>query len=1239
MKKLIPFKNALCSMLILAFTISQTLAQQNLKLLSNHLKLEAEKNNWLPSDITEYNITDQYKDNITGIEHVYIQQKYHDIIVYNAISVFAIKDNKVGYFKAGLIKNLAKLVNSDIPKILPEEAIKFALIHHDKQVTSISKLMQQNSSLNQYFYSLPDFSNRNIKVQLVYRNTENNVLLAWDVSIDMINENHWWNIRVDALTGKFIDENDYTVECVFGNNAISNFNGNDETDSYFAIESVPPTPVTFPSYNVFAFPLEAPSFGNRVLLTNPGSLSASPYGWLDVDGIPGEDYTITRGNNVYAYEDANNDNLPGYSPNGGASLNFNFPYSAFATPITNQDVSLTNLFYDNNAIHDYLYPFGFNELAGNFQQNNYANGGQSADYVLAEGFDGSGTNNANFSTPPDGASGRMQMYLFTGTTASCTNLNITSSTFNGPMNIGTATFSPAASVTANVILINDNVGTVTDGCTAITNNISGKIALIDRGICSFIIKAQAAIAAGAVGVIIANNTTGVANAMTGTPVLAIPSISISQADGIILKNALIAGAVTATINTCTTSNQIDGSLDNGIVAHEYGHGVSNRLTGGPSQASCLENAEQGGEGWSDWLALMMTMKSGDQGTTARGIGTFAKGQSAVGPGIRRYPYSTNMSINPQTYASIAAYTEVHAVGEIWCDVIWDMSWLLIDQYGFSANSSITTAGNNIAIRLVLEGMKLQPCNPGFLDARDAILTADALLYNNEHRCMIWTAFARRGMGFNALQGSAYVAGDETAGFILPPFCLPVTQAPIAAFTSDFTTISCGSTVKFTDQSIQAFDWSWNFGDQSTSTLQNPTHTFNSPGTYTVSLYVTNPLGNNTITHTIVVNPTFSVNVTATPTSICSGGTVILNAIASGSPYRSYTVSVIPYAPLTGTDIAVTLTDDQMSTAKPIGFTFNFFGTNYTNFYMSSNGFITFSSGMPATPVYGQPIPSTIDPDNFIAIAWNDLNPANAGSSISYFTTGTSPNRKLVVKFNTSHYGGTFYPFIAQAILYEGSNLIDIHSTTVSNVSAFDLAATTTQGLENANGSGGVAIPGRNATLFTATNDAYRFTPYSPYGYSWTPGNLIGAAQTITPTATGSYTANATDGTSCFMLVNTPIITVNPCTLALNLKMYIQGLYLGNGQMQPLLNTVGLSSNPLACDSMIVELRDPLNLTSVFNSQKVLLKTNGLANAIYPNSIIGNSYYIIIRHRNSIETWSKNPVLFSSSLVSFDFTAP
>jgi Zn-dependent M28 family amino/carboxypeptidase len=138
--------------------------------------------------------------------------------------------------------------------------------------------------------------------------------------------------------------------------------------------------------------------------------------------------------------------------------------------------------------------------------NNYGNGGLANDYVKAEALDGSGTNNANFSTPSDGLSGRMQMYLWDGNVSPCNSLSVTSSTFNGSMNTNSASFTGTDTVTANLILVNDGTGTVTDACTAIQNNIAGKIALIDRGICSFVSKAQNAQNAGAVGVIIANNT-------------------------------------------------------------------------------------------------------------------------------------------------------------------------------------------------------------------------------------------------------------------------------------------------------------------------------------------------------------------------------------------------------------------------------------------------------------------------------------------------------------------------------------------------------------------------------------------------------------------------------------------------------------------------------------------------------------------------------------------------------------
>ena len=373
-------------------------------------------------------------------------------------------------------------------------------------------------------------------------------------------------------------------------------------------------------------------------------------------------------------------------------------------------------------------------------------------------------------------------------------------------------------------------------------------------------------------------------------------------------------------------------------------------------------------------------------------------------------------------------------------------------------------------------------------------------------------------------------------FITRVFSPPPSQIPTAAFTSDLSTVLCGGNVTFTDQSTEAFEWLWDFGDQTTSEFKNPVHNFTTPGVYNVKLTVTNILGSNFIIHPITVNPPFSLNVSATPSSVCTGGTSQLNAIASGSASKTYSVSNITFAPEPGTGTLVNLSDDQMSNSNPIGFTFNFYGQNYSSFYISSNGLITFSPGMPASPVYGAFIPSSADPDNFIALAWNDLNPQNAGSTISYFTTGITPNQKLIVKYNTSHYGGVSYPFIVQAILYEGTNVIEIHTTTISNASAFDASATTTQGVENANGTAGVAVPGRNGVVFSASNDAYRFTPIVPYSYSWQPGNLNGPTQNVNPVVNTTYTVQVSDGSTCVAQSNTVSVTVvgvddgNACTI-------------------------------------------------------------------------------------------------------------
>ncbi len=214
----------------------------------------------------------------------------------------------------------------------------------------------------------------------------------------------------------------------------------------------------------------------------------------------------------------------------------------------------------------------------------------------------------------------------------------------------------------------------------------------------------------------------------------------------------------------------DGDLDNGIILHEYGHGISLRLTGNGN--SCLNNAEQMGEGWSDFQSIMLTQRPGDTSTTPRGVGTYALNQPPDGPGIRPARYTTDMTVNPYTYSNLGSLAVPHGVGFLWNTMLWDLNWKLIEEHGFNANiyGDYTTGGNNLTYRLVHDAMKIQPCSPGFVDGRDTILAADTALTGGDNTCLIWEAFARRGVGFSASQGSAGSTSDGTAAFDLPPEC-------------------------------------------------------------------------------------------------------------------------------------------------------------------------------------------------------------------------------------------------------------------------------------------------------------------------------------------------------------------------------------------------------------------------------------------------------------------------------------
>ena len=182
-----------------------------------------------------------------------------------------------------------------------------------------------------------------------------------------------------------------------------------------------------------------------------------------------------------------------------------------------------------------------------------------------------------------------------------------------------------------------------------------------------------------------------------------------------------------TQGTSNLADDRDSSEDGDVVLHEYGHGVSNRLVGGPQNTSCLGGTQAGamGEGWSDYWAITFF----NDGR----VGEYVVNNSTNG--IRRAAYTVPANPVHDSYADLGSGGfEVHRDGEVWAATLWDLR---------------TKLGAAIADRLVLEGMKFTPCSPSFLNARDGILQADQSVNGGANRCAIWTVFARHGMGVSA----------------------------------------------------------------------------------------------------------------------------------------------------------------------------------------------------------------------------------------------------------------------------------------------------------------------------------------------------------------------------------------------------------------------------------------------------------------------------------------------------------
>ncbi|WP_310991541.1 T9SS-dependent M36 family metallopeptidase [Aequorivita marina] len=770
--------------LFIIFAVNLSFAQDYSGVVKTYLKQNRAEHSLKQQDVSDVSVASQSFSKSMQVHNVYVEQKHQGIKVFNSISPFVIKDGAVVSANLTFTENAAAKINATSPSITAVNAISKAASSLGLDNPSNLTLVESVSD-HSYIFTNGSISLENIPVELVYYKMEDTgaLRLAWDLSIYLLDASHYYSVRVDAMTGTLLDTHDWVVSCNFDHPNGAHGSGHTESVLFGnnKVENAARTMGDGSSYRVFPLPLIAPNEGDDEIVSDPSDAVASPYGWHDDDGAPGAEYTDTRGNNVLAHEDRNGNNGSGATADGGSTLTFDFEFDLPRNPVAFQDAAITNLFYMNNMIHDVMYHYGFDEESGNFQKNNYENGGNENDYVIADAQDGSGLNNANFATPPDGVKPRMQMYLWSAPGSVLAKyLTVNNGSLAGEYYALNSSFAPAiptSGITADLALVQDDSGEPHDACGNITNgaDLNGKIAVIRRGTCSYTAKTSRAQDEGAIAVIVVNDVTGDPITMGGNgSSITIPAIMIYQSDGEDIIASLQAGdTINVTLEDDGSGNdpfRRDGDLDNVVIAHEYGHGISNRLTGGRLAVGCLYNDEQMGEGWSDYFGLMLTMKAGDARGDARGIGGYVKGQGVGGRGIRTKPYSTDFGVNDFTYDDIKSQAIPHGVGSVWATMLWDLTWDLIDEHGFDPDVKNGTGGNNIALQLVMDGLKIQNCSPGFVDGRDAILEADELTNGGANKCIIWSAFAKRGLGFSAEQGSRSSRSDGTEAFDLPPDC-------------------------------------------------------------------------------------------------------------------------------------------------------------------------------------------------------------------------------------------------------------------------------------------------------------------------------------------------------------------------------------------------------------------------------------------------------------------------------------
>lgn len=287
------------------------------------------------------------------------------------------------------------------------------------------------------------------------------------------------------------------------------------------------------------------------------------------------------------------------------------------------------------------------------------------------------------------------------------------------------------------------------------------------------------------------------------------------------------------------------------------------------------------------------------------------------------------------------------------------------------------------------------------------------------------------------------------------------------------------------------------------------------------------------TTTVTIKEVVYANALALPVSVCNAANVQLNS-AANSDYDIIPITYNVQSPSgSPTVLWNTLTDEAISGAITLPFSFAFYEQIYTQIYISSNGYIQFGS-VTANSFTPQFVPDASAPNNILALTWANLvvDPStNPGSYVRYFVNGVAPNRRFIVEYNNLRFAGgnSFQSVTGQIRLYENNNHIEIHAGIIDDNA---LNVVKTLGMENSLGIVGHSPLGYNAGPWNIlTSKAWSFDP-SGVSYLWSPSANLSSTTIPNPTVSGlasttNYTVQITDNsTGC---VGTATVPVNVLT--------------------------------------------------------------------------------------------------------------